>query len=47
MGHWAEAVEMADTGFEVFIRLFPVGLVWTFIIYCIANGADSNNNSEK
>jgi len=47
VGHWAEAVEMADTGFKVFIRLFPVGLIWTFIVYCIANGADRNNNSRK
>ncbi len=47
VGNWAEAVEMADTGFGVFVRLFPVGLIWTFIIYCIANRADNNNNSEK
>ncbi len=46
-GSWVEAVEMADTGFGVFVRLFPVGLIWTFIIYCIANGADNNNNSQK
>lgn len=47
VGNWAEAIEMADTLFGIIIRLLPVGLIWTFIIYCIANRADTNNNSEK
>ncbi len=46
-GSWVEAVELADTGFGVFIRLLPIGLIWTFIIYCIASKTDKNRNSES
>lgn len=43
LGKYLEAVEMADTGFGVFLLLLPITLVWTFIIYCIASAADKNN----
>ena len=45
LGNWVEAVELADTGFGVFLLLLPVGLIWTFIIYSIANGVDKNSTS--
>lgn len=40
LGGWIEAVESADTGFGIFLLLLPVGLIWTFIVYCIASTAD-------
>lgn len=46
IGHWVEAVEMADTGLGAFLLLLPVGLIWTFIVYTIASVAD-NKNSEN
>ena len=40
LGRWILAVELADTGFGVFLLLLPVGLFWTFIVYSLANVAD-------
>ena len=45
VGNWVEAVELADTGFGVFLLLLPVGLIWTFIVYSIASAADKNSTN--
>lgn len=48
LDRWIIAVELADTGFGVFLLLLPVGLIWTFIVYSIASAADKNStNKEK
>ena len=47
LGRWIEAVELAKTGFGVFLLLLPVGLIWTFIIYSIASTADKNKSDNN
>lgn len=41
LGKYFEAVELADTVFGAFLLLLPLTLMWTVIVYCIANAADN------
>ena len=45
LDRWIIAVELADTGFGVFLLLLPVGLIWTFIVYSIASAADKKSTN--
>lgn len=47
LGYWIEAVELAETGFGVFLLLLPLGLIWTFIVYIVAGAADHKNSENQ